>query len=73
VSAWQDDKVSGWITSGGCCHHAEKSLAIGYVPTEVLGNGADTAKWQIEILGEMRAARLQLEALFDPKAERMRG
>ncbi len=72
-AVWKDGKVVGWITSGGYCHHADKSLAIGYVPTEVLGNGAETAKWEIEILGEMRKARLQLEPLFDPKAERMRG
>ena len=72
-AVWKDGSVVGGITSGGYCHHADKSLAIGYVPTEVLGNGADKANWQIEILGEMRAARLQLEPLFDPKAERMRG
>ncbi|MEZ5923036.1 MAG: FAD-dependent oxidoreductase [Hyphomicrobiaceae bacterium] len=72
-AVWKDGKVVGWITSGGYCHHADRSLAIGYVPTDVLGSGADKAKWEIEILGEMRAAKLQLEPLFDPKAERMRG
>ncbi len=72
-AVWKDGNVVGWITSGGYCHHADKSLAIGYVPTEVLGNGAEKAKWEIEILGEMRKAKLQLEPLFDPKAERMRG
>ncbi len=72
-AVWKDDKVVGWITSGGYCHHTEKSLAIGYVPSETLGNGAAVAKWEVEILGDRRAARLQLEPLFDPKAERMRG
>ena len=72
-AVWKDGKVVGWITSGGYCHHAEKSLAIGYVPTETLGNGAAAAKWEVEILGDRRAAKLQLEPLFDPKAERMRG
>ena len=55
------------------CNRHGGSLAIGYVPTEVLGNGAEKAKWEIEILGEMCKAKLQLEPLFDPKAERMRG
>ncbi len=72
-AVWKDGTVVGWITSGGYCHHADKSLAIGYVPTDVLGNGAEKAKWQIEILGEMRKAKLQLEPLFDPKGTRMRG
>jgi dimethylglycine dehydrogenase len=72
-AVWKDGNVVGWITSGGYCHHADRSLAIGYVPTESLANGADKATWEIEILGEMRPARLQLEPLFDPKAERMRG
>ncbi len=72
-AVWKDGKVVGWITSGGYCHHAKCSLAIGYVPSETLSNGATNAKWEIEILGERRPAKLQHEPLFDPKAERMRG
>ena len=72
-AVWKDGKVVGWITSGGYCHHAEKSLAIGYVPTETLGNGAAAANWEVEILGDRRAAQLQLDPLFDPNAERLRG
>jgi hypothetical protein len=30
-----------------------------------------SAKWEIEILGEMRSARLQLTPLFDPQGSRM--
>ena len=33
----------------------------------------DGREVEIEILGAMRKARLITEALFDPKAERMRG
>ncbi|MEZ5776355.1 MAG: FAD-dependent oxidoreductase [Hyphomicrobiaceae bacterium] len=72
-AVWKDDSVVGWITSGGYCHFADKSLAIGYVPSETLANGADGAKWEIEILGERRPARLQRDALVDPEAKRMRG
>ncbi len=49
------------------------AIVLGHVPMEVLANGADKAKWEIEILGEMRAAKPQLEPLFNPKATRMRG
>ncbi len=72
-AVWKDGKVVGWITSGGYCHFADCSLAIGYVPTETLQNGADKASWEVEILGERRPARLQLEPLVDPEARRMRG
>ena len=70
-AVWKDGEVVGWITSGGYCHHAGRSLAIGYVPAEKL-NGTSTGKWEIEILGERRAATLQREPLFDPRSERMR-
>jgi dimethylglycine dehydrogenase len=72
-AVWKDGRVVGWITSGGYCHFAEKSLAIGYVPTETIANGAASANWEVEILGERRPARLQLEPLVDPEAKRMRG
>jgi dimethylglycine dehydrogenase len=34
---WHENDVIGWITSGGYAHHIEKSLAQGYVPTELFG------------------------------------
>lgn len=71
-AVWKDGAVVGWITSGGYCHHMQRSLAIGYVPSEVLVDHAK-ANWEIEILGERRAARVQPEPLFDPQAQRMRG
>ena len=72
-AAWAEDRLIGRNAPGAYAHHCEASLAIGYVPTETLANGAADAKWEIEILGERRPAMLQLEPLFDPKAERMRG
>ncbi|WP_415715416.1 GcvT family protein [Roseibium sp.] len=68
---WHDNKVIGWITSGGYAHYVETSLAQGYIPTELardVGEGA----FEIEILGERRKATINPEPLFDPKAERMR-
>ncbi|WP_282608783.1 FAD-dependent oxidoreductase [Pelagibius sp. Alg239-R121] len=69
---WHEDKVVGWITSGGYAHDAAKSVALGYVPTE-LANGGTSDSFEIEILGNRRPAKVQTAALFDPDAARMRG
>ena len=67
---FRDDKVVGWVTSGGYAHHVGCSVAMGYVEAGALDEGAD---YGVEIIGDIRAARVQSEPLFDPKAERMRG
>ena len=66
---WHDDKVVGWITSGGYAHYSGKSIALGYVPAGVNGSG----KFEVEILGERRPARLSAKPVFDPDGTRMRG
>jgi dimethylglycine dehydrogenase len=67
---WKDGEVVGFVTSGGYAHFVEKSVALGFLPVELIEEGQDV---EIEILGERRPARLYSEPLFDPKAERMRG
>ena len=67
---WQDGEVVGFVTSGGYAHYVEKSVALGFVPPGMIEDGAG---FEIEILGDMRAARLIAEPLFDPQGERMRG
>jgi dimethylglycine dehydrogenase len=67
---WHDNKVVGWITSGGYAHWAKQSVALGYLPREV----ADAESgFEIEIIGERYPALVQHEPLFDPQGERMRG
>ena len=66
---WIDGKVVGWVTSGGYGHFVDQSLAQGYVPTALIKPGMQL---EIEILGERRPARLQMEPPFDPEAKRMR-
>ena len=66
---WIHGAVQGFCTSGGYSHHAQKSVALGFVPTDRAVEGLEV---EIEILGEMRAARLVTEALFDPEGERLR-
>ncbi len=66
---WKDGQVVGFVTSGGYAHFAEKSVAIGFLPVEMIEEGVQV---EIEILGEMYKAIRITEALFDPKNERMR-
>jgi dimethylglycine dehydrogenase len=65
---WQ---VVGWVTSGGYAHSVGASMAQGYIPTELSEMG-DEGLFEIEILGERRAAKIAVDAPFDPKGERMR-
>jgi dimethylglycine dehydrogenase len=52
---WKDGKVVGFVTSGGYAHASEKSVALGFVPAEMVEDGAE---FDIEILGEKRPAVL---------------
>lgn len=67
---WLNGKVVGFCTSGGYSHHAQTSVAIGFLPTDVITDGLEV---DIEILGHMRKARLLTEPLFDADGARMRG
>ncbi len=62
--------VVGFVTSGGYAHASEKSVAIGFVPVEMIEEGA---AFEIEILGDMRPAVINNTPLFDPDGARMRG
>ncbi len=65
-----ESEVKGWVTSGGYAHASGVSVAMGYVPKEISDKQYG---WSIDILGETLPARPQVEPLFDPSAERMRG
>ncbi|KIN60888.1 Glycine cleavage T-protein (Aminomethyl transferase) [Sulfitobacter noctilucae] len=67
---WLDGAVVGFCTSGGYSHFAEKSVAMGFVPRERASDGLAV---EIEILGQMRPARLITTPLFDADGARMRG
>jgi dimethylglycine dehydrogenase len=67
---WHDDIVVGFVTSGGYAHHSRKSIAIGFLPVNLIEAGREV---KIEILGEKRNAVLITETLFDQDASRMRG
>ena len=67
---WHNGNVVGWITSGGYAHYSGVSLAMGYIPTELAAEG--TTGFEIEIIGKLRPATLQLEPVLDPSGSRMR-
>jgi dimethylglycine dehydrogenase len=66
---WHAGGVVGFCTSGGYSHHMGRSIAIGFLPLDLLGT---TDPLEIEILGERRAARILTEMPFDPTGARMR-
>ncbi len=67
---WINDEVQGFCTSGGYSHHAEKSIALALIPSELVAEGLQA---EIEILGHMRPATLITQPLFDADGARMRG
>ncbi|MGH6719542.1 MAG: GcvT family protein [Alphaproteobacteria bacterium] len=67
---WHHGEVVGFVTSGGYAHYVEKSVALGFLPVDLIAEGREV---EIEILGEMRPARMITRPLFDADAKRMRG
>jgi dimethylglycine dehydrogenase len=66
---WIDGAVAGFCTSGGYSHHAGTSVAMALIPRERAAPGLEA---EIEILGDMRPARLLTEALLDPEGTRFK-
>jgi len=66
----QDGAAVGYVSSGGYAHHVQKSMAMGYLPSELALAGTQV---EVEILGEMYPAEVQGAPLYDPAGERMRG
>ncbi len=65
---WCADKVVGWVTSGGYGHRTRQSIALGYVDNAV----ARASNFDVELIGERRAA-IRLDApAYDPKGLLMR-
>jgi dimethylglycine dehydrogenase len=66
---WHDGQVVGWITSGGYAHYSQASLAMGYIPTELVDKKSG---FEIEIIGKRRPAVILHEPILDPSGSRMR-
>ena len=66
---WIGGAVCGVCTSGGYSHHAGKSIALALVPATEVREGLEA---EIEILGEMRPARLITKPLIGADRVRLR-
>jgi dimethylglycine dehydrogenase len=66
---WHDGKTVGWVTSGAFGHRVNQSLALGYVPAAL---ATADAGFEIEIIGERRAAHRLAGAAFDASGKLMR-
>ena len=67
---WLDGNVVGFCTSGGYSHWTNTSVAQGFLPQDKIADGLEV---EIEILGQMRKARVISTPLFDANGGRMRG
>ncbi|MDX1784635.1 MAG: FAD-dependent oxidoreductase [Roseovarius sp.] len=65
----QDGRAVGYVSSGGYAHHVGKSVAMGYVTT---AQAADGTVLEVEILGQMYPARVQVAPLYDANGANMR-
>ena len=65
----KDGKCVGYITSGGYAHYVGKSMALGYVPPDLAGNGTTL---EVEINGEFYTAQIVEKPLYDANGLRMR-
>jgi len=65
----RNGEAVGYVSSGGYAHHVGKSVAMGYIPSEMAKDGVEL---QVEILGEMYDARVQGAPLYDANGANMR-
>jgi dimethylglycine dehydrogenase len=64
-----DNEPVGYVTSGGFGAACGQHIALGYVNCDAYRPGGQYA---VEVLGQLRAAELQGEPLYDPAGSRMR-
>ena len=66
---WRGDRIVGRVTSGGWGHRVGRSLALGYVDTDVSSLGTTVA---VEILDEKRSATVVQTPYYDPSSMKLR-
>ena len=64
------EEAVGYVSSGGYAHHVGKSVALGYVPSDLASGGT---RVDVEINGERYSAEVQGAPLYDGNGSRMRG
>ena len=70
----RDGSIVGSIKSGAWGHRLQKSLGMGYVscPDGVTRDWLQSGRWEVEVACRRFPARVQLEAWYDPKNERIK-
>jgi glycine cleavage system aminomethyltransferase T/glycine/D-amino acid oxidase-like deaminating enzyme len=71
----RDGVIVGHLTSGNYGHTLGGSVGLGYVEVEesVTKDYLDSGNFEIDVGGERMPAEVSLSAMYDPRAERMRG
>jgi len=64
-----NDKCVGYVTSGGYGHSVGKSLAMTYLPVELIDEDTEL---EVEILGKFHRASVVMKPLYDPSGSKMR-
>ena len=64
-----EDRLVGFVTSGGYGHCAGTSLAMGYLDVQVPD---DQQELTVSIMGESRPCRILRHAIVDPQGTRLR-
>lgn len=74
-SIYRNDKCVGWLTSGGYGHTVQKNIGYGYVRhTEpITQDFLRSGEYALEVAAEKIPCQIQLEPLYDPKMERVKG
>jgi len=62
-------ELVGYTTSGGYGHCVEKSIALGYIRSDLSAPGTDV---EISVLGQQRKAQVVAEPIYDPENARLR-
>ena len=71
----RDGVIVGHLTSGDYGHSLGGAVGLGYVEAdeEISADYIAAGKFEIDVAGERIPAAASLSAMYDPKAERMRG
>jgi 4-methylaminobutanoate oxidase (formaldehyde-forming) len=71
----RDGNIVGHLTSGNYGHTLGGSVGLGYIEVEeeITADYINSGKFEIDVGGVRIAANASLSAMYDPRAERMRG
>ena len=71
----RDGEIVGHLTSGDYGHTLGGAIGLGYIEVEeeITQDYIEAGSFEIDVGGERIPAKASLRAMYDPKAERMRG